>query len=68
MRFARIQNLDDFLVDDITHLVILLDHEPLTIADASGVLRHERVAGGVGVAHLAVDAFPALVALARFGR
>lgn len=66
MGLLRVEDLDNLLIGDIAHLVILLLHQALLIAHAALVLWHEGVARRVRLADVAIDPRPAVIALARF--
>lgn len=57
--------VEDLPVGDVAHLVVLLDQLALLEADATLALGHHGVAGLVGLADIAVDASPAVFAVAR---
>lgn len=51
-------------VGDVTHLIVLLDERPIPVTDSVLAFRHQRVASVVGLAHIAVDPLPTLLAFA----
>lgn len=57
--------VEDLPVGDVAHLVVLLDQLAFLEADATLALGHHGVAGLVRLADIAVDASPAVVAVAR---
>lgn len=56
--------VEDFPVGDVTHLVVLVDQLAFLETDAALALGHHGIAGLVGLADVAVDATPAILALA----
>jgi len=60
----RVDLIEDGFVGDIAHLIILLYDEALFIAHTTLAQRHQSIACLVGAADVAVDAFPAVFALA----
>ena len=57
--------VEDLPVGDVAHLVVLVDQLALLEADTALALGHHGIAGLVGLADVAVDAAPAVLALAR---
>ena len=60
-----VELVEDLLVRDVADLVVLLDEGAVGVADATLLLGHHGVARVVRLAHVAVDALPAVLALAR---
>jgi len=58
------ESVQDLAIRDVTYLVILLLHDSLPVTDAIFALGHQSVTGIVGLAHITVDARPAVLALA----
>jgi hypothetical protein len=66
LRLLVLQLIQNLLVRDIADLEVLLDQLPILVADATLAFRHHSVASIVCSTDVAVDAAPALVALALF--
>lgn len=64
MRNFALEHTQDFLVGDVTHLVVLLDDIALLVAASTIFGFHERVTGLVLGADVAVDTRPSLIAFA----
>ena len=58
------QNVNDLDIGNIAHLVILLDHFSILVANTTRVLWHQRIAGSVLCANIAVDTCPSIRAFA----
>lgn len=56
--------VEDLPVGDVTHLEVLLDQLAVLVAHSALAIGHQRVAGVVGLADIAVDAGPTVLALA----
>lgn len=64
LRLLVLQLVENLAVRDVTHLVVLLDNETLAVAHAIDALWHQGVTSLVGGADIAIDACPALFAVA----
>ena len=64
LRGLVLELVEDLTVGDVAHLVVLVDDHTLPVADAFLIIRHERTAGVVAAADIAVYALPAFVTLA----
>lgn len=64
LRDLRLKQLSDLLVCDIAHLVVVLDNLAVLIADAAVLGGSECVADVISRTDIAVDAGPAIVAVA----
>lgn len=64
MRLLFLELVEDLAIGDVADLVVLVDDQTLTIADAALALRHHGIAGVICLADVAVYALPALFTLA----
>jgi hypothetical protein len=65
LRFLVLELVQDLAIRDVANLVVFLYETAITIAYAIFTLRHQSIAYIVCHAYVAVDAFPALFAIAR---
>jgi hypothetical protein len=61
-----LQQVQDFPVRDIAYLIIFLDNLALFVANTALFIRHHSIACFIGLANIAVDAFPTFIAIAVF--
>ena len=64
LRLLVLQRVQDLAVRNVAHLVVLLDDKTLAVAHAIDAFGHQGIASLVGGADIAIDAFPALSAVA----
>ena len=62
--YPRRNLLQNGLICDITHLKVLLDHKALLITHTTFSFGHQGIASLVRAADVAIDTFPALIAVA----
>ena len=65
LRFLALKLIQDLPVGDVASLIILLYKQAFLEADATRSIRHHGITGLVRLADITVDAFPAIVTVAR---
>lgn len=64
LRLLFLELVEDLAIGDVADLVVLVDDQTLTIADATLALRHHGIASIVCLANIAVYTLPTLFTLA----
>ena len=64
LRFLLLEHVQDLPIGDVAHLIVLLDHKPLLVADSTFVLRHQGITSLVRLTEVTVDTTPAIRTLA----
>lgn len=63
LRFLLLQLVQYLPVGDIAHLIVLVHHNGLLVADTSQPFWHQSVACPIGLTYVAVDAFPSILTI-----
>jgi hypothetical protein len=62
--FLLLERISDLSVRDVADLVVFVHKLSLLVANTTFFLRHQSIASLIGLANIAVDAFPSFSALA----
>jgi hypothetical protein len=59
-----VENVEDFSISDIAHLVVFLNKNAAFVASTLETFGHERITGFIGSTHITVDTTPSIGAIA----